>query len=153
MTADCWTQQKARFIDRFGKNNFSPEFSLLVSIECRSMPDEPFVHMVNALIGNRKPSNPPLMQDFRDARLAFEKRKFESEVRGASGMWNGSARFVGLKVYLATNFPGCTSLSEATEIRKLQIMAEKTRNPAYHPMEDRTWMGGHAWENGKGPAK
>jgi len=120
MTQDCWLNQKARLIDRFGKQNFSPEFSLLVSVECKSMPDAPFVDMVNAMIGNRKPSNPPLLQDFRDGRLSFEKRKFEAEVNGAiRGFEKLTAKPIA--ELLSPHFGKVGSVSEAFEIAKLRL--------------------------------
>jgi len=140
MTHDTWTTQKARLIDRFGQNNFSKEFSLLCSIECQTMPDAPFVEMVNAMIGNRKPSNPPLLQDFRDARLAYEKRKFEADVTGAQRGMN-TAWAGGLQAYLRREFPGCKTLNEAVEVRKHQIAIAKAEDANYDPMTDVKWMG------------
>ncbi len=141
MTTDCWNHQKARLIDRFGEKNFSKEFSLLVALECKSVPDDVFTQMVNAMIGNRTPNQPPLLQAFRDGRLAYERRKFEADVRGASQAWHGEARFQGLRAYLAREFPGCKSLAEAVEVRKLQIQLRRADEPAYDPMADAKWMG------------
>jgi hypothetical protein len=119
MTHDTWTQQKARFIDRFGQNNFSKEFSLLVSIECNSMPDQAFVDLANAMIGNRKPSNPPLLQDFRDARLAYERRKFESDVAGAARAMHQPMLTDGLSKYLTKTYGAeCKTLWQAVEMQR-----------------------------------
>lgn len=142
MTNDCWLAQKARLIDRFGEKNFSKEFSLLCAIECNAMPDEPFVQMVNAMIGNRKPNDPPLLQSFRDGRLAYERRNLERDLHGATRAWNGPAKFQGLRAYLAREFPGCKSLADAVEVRKLQIQLRKADEPGYEPMADAKWMGG-----------
>ncbi len=141
MTNPCWLNQKARLIDRFGERNFSKEFSLLVAIECNSMPDQAFVDLVNVLIGSRKPNDPPLIANFRDARLAYERRQFDRDVHGATRAWNGPARFMGLKAYLAKDFPGCKSLSEAVEVRRLQIRVARADGPSYNPMADKRWMG------------
>ena len=140
MTPECWQNQKARLIDRFGEKNFSREFSLLVALECKTMPDEPFVQMVNAMIGNRTPNNPPLLQSFRDGRLAYERRMFDRDVRGAAQAWHGEARFQGLRAYLSKAFPGCKSLAEAVEVRKLQIQVRQADEPGYQPMADAEWM-------------
>lgn len=138
MTNDTWLHQKSRLIDRFGERNFSKEFSLLVAIELKSMPDQIFVDMVNALIGARRPNDPPLLADFRMARLAHEKRELDRDVFGASRAmdrpWAG-----GLKPYLAKEFPGCKTLNEAVEVRKLQIQIEQSKNPSYDPMKDPKW--------------
>ncbi len=145
MTHETWTRQKARLIDRFGKNNFSPEFSLLVSMECRPMPDQPFEEMVNAMIGGRRPNNPPLIQDFRDARLAWERRVFERDLSGAERAMNMPAKD-GLKLYLVKEFPGCKTLNQAVEVRRHQIQIARAENPNYDPMTDRKWMSDHAWD-------
>jgi hypothetical protein len=144
VTELTWHAQKARLIDRFGKNAFTPEFSLLVALDWRTLPDQEAVTIVNVMIGNRKHTQAPLLQDFRDARLAYERRRFEADVRGASRAMNEPARFQGLKAYLAREFPGCKSLAEAVEVRKLQIQIQRAEDPHYDPMKDRKWMGEHA---------
>lgn len=139
MNQECWLHQKTRLIDRFGPKNFSTEFALLCSIECKPLPNEAFVDIVNFLIGSRPANRPPLLADFRDARLAFEKRQFEKDAYGAARAMREPARFEGLRKYLAREFPGCKSLNEAVEVRKLQIQIEKSRNPQYDPMADTKW--------------
>ena len=139
MTHEVWLTQKARLIDRFGKNNFSPEFSLLVSIECRQLPDSALREIVDALIGNRKPSNPPLIQDFRDARLAFERREFDRDANGARNALDWPAKD-GLQKYLTKAFPGCKTINEAIEVRRLQVQIEKAKHPNYDPMKDPKWF-------------
>lgn len=143
MTQDCWLYQKSRLIDRFGERNFSKEFSLLCSLECKSIPDQPFVDIVNFMIGSRIPNKPPLLADFRDARLAYEKRKFEQDAFGAARAMREPARFEGLKSYLARAFPGCKTLNQAVEVRRLEIQIEKAKNSKYEPMKDPKWMGEH----------
>ena len=138
MTEITWNTQKARLIDRFGDRNFSKEFSLMVAVECRSMPDVAFVDMVNAMIGSRRPNDPPLILNFREGRLAFEKRRFEADVNGAINTVNKSWP-IGLKAYLAKEFPGCKTLNEAIEVRKLEIRLAKIENPNYDPMTDPKW--------------
>jgi hypothetical protein len=141
MTSECWNHQKGRLIDRFGPRNFSSEFSLLVAIECRDLPDSVFVDIVNAMIGARKPMDPPLMRDFRDARLSFERRRYERDLYGAIQALDQPAKHVGLKGYLAKEFPGCKTINEAVAVRALQIKIKKAENPNYDPMVDEKWMG------------
>jgi hypothetical protein len=138
MTEITWNHQKARLIDRFGDRNFSKEFSLLVATECRSMPDVAFVDMVNAMIGSRRSNDPPLLQDFRNGRIAVENRAFHADVNGAMNTMNQSWS-KGVKEYLAKEFPGCKILNEAVEVRKLQIRLAKIENPNYDPMTDPKW--------------
>lgn len=141
MTNEFWLTQKARLIDRFGERNFSKEFSLLVAIECNAMPEDAFMSMVTAMIGQRRPNDPPMIANFREGRLAWERRRFETELRGATDAWNGPAKFVGLKNYLAKEWPGCKSLAEAVEVRRLQIQIARADDPDYDPMADAKWMG------------
>ena len=142
MTNEFWNHQKSRLIDRFGPRNFSPEFSVLVALECKTMPDDAFLSIVNALIGSRKPNDPPLIRDFRDARLAYERREYERNLYGAARMMNEPARHVGLKSYLASAFPGCKTINEAVEVRRLEIQVQQAENANYDPMRDAKWMGG-----------
>lgn len=141
MTPEFWNHQKSRLIDRFGERNFSREFSLLVAVECNSMPDQEFLHAVSAMIGARKPSDPPLIKDFRDARLAYERRVFERDVRGASNAMNQTPWSLGLRAYLAKEFPGCKTINEAVEVRKMQIQIRQAEESNYDPMRDVKWMG------------
>lgn len=141
MTNTCWDHQKSRLIDRFGKNNFSSEFSLLVAIECRSIPDHVFVDMVGAMIGARKPSDPPLIRDFRDARLAYERREYERNLYGAARAMHSPVLSRGLQDYLGNHFPGCKTIMEAVEVRRHQIEIQRAEDPSYDPMMDERWMG------------
>lgn len=142
MTHETWLHEKARLVDRFGERSFSKEFSLLVAIECRPLPDQDFVQMVNAMIGSRRPNDPPLIADFRNARHAWERRVFERDLAGAERAMDMPAKD-GLKLYLAKKFPGCKSLNAAVEVRRLQIQVQKADDHNYDPMCDRKWMGEH----------
>lgn len=84
MTNDCWEYQKSRLKDRFGERNFSKEFCLLVAVECKAVPDRDFVDIVNRMIGSRIPTRPPLLVDFREARLGKEKHRFDHGAHDAS---------------------------------------------------------------------
>lgn len=138
MMQETWTEQKLRLIDRFGERNFSKEFSLLVALECKNLPDNAFVDLVNAMIGSRRPNNPPLISDFRNARLSYERRIFERDTSGALRAldipWQN-----GLQAYLAKEFPGCKTLNEAVEVRKLQIQIARAENLNYDPLTDPKW--------------
>lgn len=146
MTDECWTYQKSRLIDRFGERNFSREFNLLVAIECKSIPNGDFVDLVNRMIGSRAANRPPLLVDFREARLGIEKRNFDRDVYGAAKVMREPAMFRGLKAYLAKEFPGCKSLNDAKAVRAHQIQIQKAEDPSYDPLCDKAWMGEFAKE-------
>ena len=139
MTKECWEHQKNRLVDRFGARNISPEFTLLAAIECQPLPDMPLVDMINAMIGGRKPNDPPLLSDFRFARQAYERRQFERDLSGASAVMRDPARFKGLQAFLAKEFPGCKTVNEAVEVRNLQIQIRRANDPSYDPMRDPKW--------------
>jgi hypothetical protein len=138
MTRECFDHQKTRLIDRFGKNNFSSEFSLLVLIECKTLTDQEFVEIVNFFIGSRPANKPPMVFDFRDARIAKERLRFQRDVDGAARAMEIEFQG-GLKAYLAKAFPGCRNLDEAVEVRRLQIQVAKAEDPFYDPMKDPKW--------------
>jgi len=116
MTSDAWMTQKARLISHFGKQ-ISSEFCLLVASEINNLPNTTVVEMINAMIGNRKPSNPPLLQDFRDGRLNYERRKFDANVNGAARAMNTPWQ-TGLKAYLAHTYgTECKTLKQAVEMQ------------------------------------
>ncbi len=141
MLSKTLAEQVARLKVRFGDRAFDAESVSLIRREVITMRDEDFVFMVDGLIASRPHTKAPLLTDFREGRLKVEKRIFDAQVSGAARamgtQWSG-----GLKAYLAREFPGCKTLNEAVEVRKLQIKIAKAENPNYDPMADSKWMGG-----------
>lgn len=121
------------------RNAFDVEFTSLVALEVKSMANDDFLSVANFMIGSRPAGKPPLIQDFRDARINQEKLRLRRDVDGANRamntQWHG-----GLQAYLSREFPGCKTLNEAVEVRKLQIQIAKAKDPNYDPMTDRKWM-------------
>lgn len=76
--------QMQRLITRFGQKAFDPEFSKLVWSEVRDMSEPGFVRFCDVLIGSRTAHKPPLLSEFREARMNEQKLKFENEVRDAA---------------------------------------------------------------------
>ena len=60
-------------------------------------------------------------------KLRFGERAFDAESQK------------GLKVYLEREFPGCKTLNEAIEVRRLQIRLARVEDKNYDPMKDPKW--------------
>jgi hypothetical protein len=140
-----------RLKSRFGERAFDDEFCKLVFPEMMGISEHSVHRMVDVFIGNRPANRPPMLVDFREFRLAEQKASFDSTVKAAARGMNAQSSG-GLKAYLAKEFPGCKTLDEAIQVRRLQIQIAKAENPKYNPMADRKWMGEHAWPDDNGAA-
>jgi hypothetical protein len=139
-TLQVVADQINRLKSRFGDKAFDDEFVKLVKAELRNMVDGNVTRCCDLFIGNRPHHKPPVLDDFRQARLAEEKVKVEYAARGAmDAMTRGPAGNEGLKRYLAKAFPGCKTLNEAIEVRRHQIEIAKANDPTYDPMKDPLW--------------
>jgi len=138
MTDECWNRQKERLINHFGEKHYSREFCLLLAVECKSTPDSEFVHIVDTMIGSRPAHRPPLLQDFREARISLEKLRLQRDLHDAINTLNTSWP-KGLQAYLAREFPGCRNIWEAIQVRKLQIQVAQANDPNYDPLLDQKW--------------
>jgi len=125
MTGEIFAEQVKRLQMRFGTKALDQQFVDLVWRECREMSEGALITFVDVMIGSRPHTKPPLLQDFRDARLAEAKRKFESDVRGAVREFEHPSARGGLKKFLAMNYPGCKTLWDAVEVERLKIRIAK----------------------------
>lgn len=115
MTEDFFRSQIERLRIRFGAKAFDSEFIRILGLEIAMVSDEFFRRTVDTWIGTRKNNNPPLLTDFREARIASEKSKFQVEVKKASeGFSNGLAAVL-QKAY------NVGSIQEAFELEKLKL--------------------------------
>ena len=140
MTSSELNEQILRLKTKFGEKAFDVESVALIRREVINMRGEEFRFLVDGLISTRLHSRPPLVSDFRDARLAVEKRILEATVSAASRAMSSPVFHSGLKSYLEKEFPGCRTLNEAVEVRRLQIQVAKANDPSYDPMEDPKWQ-------------
>lgn len=114
MSPDCFSLQVTRLRNRFGDNAFDSEFVVLLGNECRSMNNEEFARVVEMFIGNRKHNNPPLIVDFREARLLLEKEALRKTVQAAERVFNNKGEPLE-KVLERQGFGGCVNLHEAIQ--------------------------------------
>jgi len=130
-----------RLTIRFGARSFDPETVSLIYREVNAMSEAAFNRLVDVLIGSRKATNPPLIQDFRDARIAEQNKMFQDDVHGAARAMNSGPRQQGLQKFLKERFGGgVTTLNQAIEIRRMQIQARKATDPSYDPLTDPEWQ-------------
>lgn len=115
MTEPVFVEQMKRLKTRFGDKAFDPEITRLIAIEMRDVPDFNFKQLVDNFLGSRKHHDPPVVVDFRDGRLAFEKLRFHNDTVGAVRTLSHNGGDV-LKGYLKSC--GAESLSEAVQKAK-----------------------------------
>ena len=115
--------QVARLITRFGAKALDTEFIKLAWGEVKTMSEEPFRRFCDVLIGSRTHTRPPLLAEFREARIADEKAQFQREVQEASRFLHRKAPAemkAHLRGVLSKDFGGCESLTDALEVAKLR---------------------------------
>ncbi|RYD27407.1 MAG: hypothetical protein EOP89_04835 [Lysobacteraceae bacterium] len=127
MTFPEFEVQLKRLVGRFTARHFDSEFSALLWNTVSDMSVHDFKRTVEFFMGNRKPTNPPLIPDFRDAVLTCEKREFNRDVEGAAkavfeddGKTPGERKAHVLGV-LSREFGHVNSIAEAVQIARLRI--------------------------------
>lgn len=116
MTRDFFILQIERLKTRFGAKAFDPEFIRILGLEVASISDEFFRRTIDTWIGTRKNTNPPLLTDFREARIAFEKGVFNQQVAGAAHAFE----YKPFKDVMRKHY-NVDSLSEAIELERLRL--------------------------------
>lgn len=140
MDLRLFVEQMNRLRVRFGKSAFDDESTKLIHQNIYDLTPAEFVKVVDFMISSRAHNRPPLVSDFRDARLREEKARFQEDMMASIEKFEHPAAQDGLKKYLAKAFPGCKNLNEAIEVRRLQIQVAKANDPSYDPLKDPKWM-------------
>lgn len=125
MNQEFFKVQWDRLVSRFGDRAMDQELMRLVAIEVGTMSQEAFRHSVDTWIGHRPHTKPPLLAEFREARLAEEKARLSRVARGAVDAMNHPAARDGLKKVLALKYPGCNSLMDAVKVQILRNQIER----------------------------
>lgn len=84
MTGEIFAAQVKRLQGRFGMKAFDQQFVDLVWRECREMTDGAFITFVDVIIGSRPHTRPPLLTEFREAKLTDSNSRVRQE-KVASG--------------------------------------------------------------------
>ncbi len=119
--------QLERLKRRFGDKNFDAEFIKLVANEVRIMTDYDFIKFCDVMIGTRSPNKPPLISDFREARIAAEKASFTRMVSDGAKILDHPAKGDGLKKVLKEQFGNVSSVTDAIEWKRLQDQIAKAK--------------------------
>lgn len=128
MTREVFDEQIRRLRLRFGERAFDSEFTRLIAGEMQHTTDPDLIYIVSNLISSRPATRPPLMVDFREARLSQEKYKFNQDVSGAADAVFDWSKQKGLQAYLDENYPGCKSLWEAVQVQVEVNQAQRERD-------------------------
>ncbi len=120
MTQEFFLRQIDRLKRRFGDKNFDVEFIRLVSQEVKTLSELGFQRAVDIWIGSRSPHKPPLLSEFREARLNEEKTRLERDANQVTQSFNSPARDGGLKKVLKEQFGNVSSVKEAVELIRLK---------------------------------
>ncbi len=126
-------QQVERLRNRFGLKAFDEELIKLIWREVREMSDAGFVRYCDVLIGSRTPHKPPLIAEFREARLAEEKIRFQNTTIEASKVILRKApeeMRAHLKQVLSQEFGKVDSAHEAHEIARIRQLIKPENEPA-----------------------
>jgi hypothetical protein len=121
-------EQWRRLQNKFGKN-MDDELKALVSEEVKNMSEPGFKRAVDVWIGSRTVNKPPLLSEFREARLIEERQRFRNETAAAA---RGFSKHAGnIQEALRPAFGGVSSVKEALEIAKHKrlIARSKGENP------------------------
>jgi hypothetical protein len=138
MTEEFFKAQLARLRTRFGEKSFDNEFSRLAWFEVRDMSDARFAWQVNTWIGSRRPSDAPMLAEFKESKLAEKKARKANTSERAATMMQAPVSKSALEI-LRPLVGNVASIAEAIEVRRLQILRERETNPDYDPMSDRKW--------------
>lgn len=79
MTREFFRSQMERLQTRFGMNAFDTEFVLLVWDEAREMSEPWLKRTVDTFIGSKPSNRPPLLAEFREARLMELKQSLRND--------------------------------------------------------------------------
>lgn len=121
MTQEEFKEQIKRLQVRFGAHHFDIEFCKLAFAEVGEMPAKAFKWAVETWLGHRPAHQPPLLAEFREARLAEEKAQLKRETEGARKSWIGKQSYKGLQQVLVRDYPGAKTVCEAIEIAKKKL--------------------------------
>ncbi len=139
MLTNFLTEQITRLKTKFGDKAFDPETVKLIFREVYSLRDDAFKRVVDTMISSRPYNRPPMVVDFREARLKEEKNKFSELSDSLDVFTESKVNKESLQKYLKENFSGCSTLHEAVEVRRLQIQLRRVDDPSYDPLKDPQW--------------
>lgn len=136
MTEVFFVTQIDRLKRRFGEKHFDVEFMKLASFEVAKMSEMGFRRAVDVWIGSRSHNKPPLLSEFREAKLNEDKQKLSSDANYANEVFN-SGWHSGLNKILREQYGNVTSVNEAVELVRLKTILKENNEDQNHGKDDR----------------
>lgn len=124
MSPQAFHTQWQRLIVRFGVKSMDDELKLLVTREVHDMGETAFQRFVDVLIGSRTAHKPPLLSEFREARLAEQKLRFQNETQAAARAFTQHAPEelrANMRKVLSKEFGKVESVADALQIARLRL--------------------------------
>lgn len=128
MTLPFFETQTRRLITRFSNKAFDQEFLQLVWREVCDMSEAGFGRYVDVLIGSRTHLKPPLLSEFREARLNEQKLKLQNDIRGAGQFLERKAPAAmkeHVRKVLSSEFGAVNSVKDAFEVARLKLLKKR----------------------------
>lgn len=138
MPLDHFRAQISRIVATFGKASFSEERISLIYSCVQGLSADEFTRVTNLVISEHRYA--PLPKDFSEAAAKVRKNRVDHGILGISKKLDQIFES-GLPDVLKNRFPGCKTVNEAIEVRRLEIQVQKAKDPDYDPMTDKEWMG------------
>lgn len=132
MTQEFFKNQISRLKERFSDRAFDNQFVMLIWADCHDMAESAFKRSCDVFIGSRSPNKPPLLSEFREARLAEEKTKFENDLKGASNFLKRKApdeMRKHLRAILSKEFGGVESVKDALDVARHRLRVKAADEP------------------------
>jgi hypothetical protein len=122
VTQAFFKTQMVRLQTRFTAKAFDSEFVALIWREVHDMSESGFQRFCDVMIGSRTAHKPPLLSEFREARINERKLKFENDVRGAAQSLKRAPEEMRrhMRAILSKEFGGVESVGDALEIAQLR---------------------------------
>lgn len=120
MSPTFFHEQWKRLIIRFGAKNMDSEFGKLALAEVHDMSEHGFKRFVDVLIGSRTAHKPPLLSEFREARIKEAEQRFKNDVAGATRALKDPRIAKPLSEVLKRDFGAVSGVMEALEIARLR---------------------------------
>lgn len=116
MTEIFFVEQMNRLKNRFGAKAFDIEIMKVLAREIYSVGEDFFRRSVDNWIGMRKSSNPPLLVDFREMRLGYERSLLKTDMAKVERTFSTGLGDVLRRVY------NVDTLEEAFELERMKIV-------------------------------
>lgn len=115
--------QMTRLRTRFGEKAFDREMTRLIAQEVKTMSEAGLRRAIDVMIGSKPAHLAPLLAEFREARLAEERNRFNNETQAAAKALRRAPEEMrsNIRSLLDDHYDGASSLKDALEIARRKI--------------------------------